>query len=60
MGADAFFVLSLSRARSDKRARRKKSAKKSESADHAFSSPHSGNPVSEPKAAWQGESKGLQ
>jgi hypothetical protein len=27
---------------------------------HAFSSPHSGNSVSEPKAAWQGESKGLE
>jgi hypothetical protein len=25
----------------------------------AFSSPHSGNPVSEPKAARQGESKGF-
>jgi hypothetical protein len=26
----------------------------------AFSSPHSGNPVSEQKAAQQGESKGLE
>jgi hypothetical protein len=48
--------------------RRKKSAKKSESAERerkktrirAFSSPHSENPVSEPKAARQGESNGFE
>jgi hypothetical protein len=50
------------------KARRKKSAKKSESAERerkkaricAFSSTQSGNLVSEPKAARQGESKGLE
>jgi hypothetical protein len=48
------------------KAQRKKSAKQSESAErerkkariHAFSSPHSGNPVSEPKATRQGEKQG--
>ncbi len=71
MGAGAFFALSRSRARSEKKsakARRKKSAKKSESAERerkkarirAFSSTHSGNPVSEPKAARQGgKARGL-
>ncbi len=65
VGAGAFFALSRSRARNEKKsakARRKKSAKKSESAERerkearirAFSSTHSGNPVSEPKAARQG------
>jgi hypothetical protein len=64
VGAGAFFALSRSRAQSEKKsakARRKKSAKKSESAERerkkarirAFSSTQ-GNPVSEPKAAWQG------
>ncbi len=49
----------------EREARRKKSAKKSESAERekkgrirAFSSTHSGNPVSEPKAARQGEKQG--
>jgi hypothetical protein len=66
VGAGAFFALSRWRARSEKKsakARRKKSAKKSESAERerkkarirAFSSTQSGNPVSEPKAARQGE-----
>jgi hypothetical protein len=47
---------------------KKKEREKSESAERerkkarirVFSSPHSGNPVSEPKAAWQGESKDLE
>ncbi len=45
----------------------KKEREKSENAElekkariRAFSSPYSGNPVSEPKAARQGESKGLE
>jgi hypothetical protein len=56
------------RKREEKRARRKKSVKKSESAKRErkkrefalFPPPHSGNLVSEPKAAWQGECKGLK
>jgi hypothetical protein len=73
VGAGAFlraFALSRLRARSQKKsakARRKKS-EKSESAERerkkarirAFSSPHSENPVSEPKAARQGESNGFE
>jgi hypothetical protein len=65
-----FRALALARAKQKKsaKARRKKSAKKSESAERerkkarilAFSSTQSGNPVSEPKAARQGESKGLE
>jgi hypothetical protein len=59
VGAGAFFALASVK---------KKEREKSESAERerkkapirAFSSPHSGNPVSEPKAAWQGESKGLE
>jgi hypothetical protein len=74
VGAGAFFALLRFRARereAKKRARKreeKKSAKKSESAERerkkarirAFSSPHSENPVSEPKAARQGESNGFE
>ncbi len=68
MGAGAFFALSRFCARereAKKRARKreeKRARKKSESAERerkkarirAFSSTHSGNPVSEPKAARQG------
>jgi hypothetical protein len=39
---------------------RKKKAQKKKARIRAFSSPRSGNPVSEPKAAREGESKGLE
>ncbi len=51
------------RKREEKRARKKAEApiaKEKNAQIRTFSSPHSGNPVSEPKAAWQGESKGLE
>jgi hypothetical protein len=71
VGAGAFFALSHSRARSQKnsaKARRKKIVKKVKALKHegkklrifAFSSPHRENPVSEPTASRQGESKGLE
>jgi hypothetical protein len=51
---------------SAKQKKERESAKKSESAKRerkkarirAFSATHSGNPVSEPKATWQGEMQG--
>jgi hypothetical protein len=62
----AFALASLKPKKSVK-ARRKKIAKKAKAPStkektriRSFSSPHSGNPVSEPKAAWQEESKGLE
>jgi hypothetical protein len=51
------------RKREEKRARKKAkvpSAKEKKRGIGAFSSLHSGNPVSEQKAAQQGESKGLE
>jgi hypothetical protein len=73
VGAGAFFALLRFRARERKAKKERESAKKkecekSESAEHerkkarirAFSSPHSENPVSEPKAARQGENNGFE
>jgi hypothetical protein len=55
-------------AKKERESAKKKEREKSESAEHerkkarirAVSPPHSRNPVSEPKAARQGESKGLE
>jgi hypothetical protein len=73
VGAGAFFALLRFRARereAKKRARkreekraqkkRKRRARKKKARIRAFSSPHSENPVSEPKAAQQGESNGFE
>ncbi len=73
MGAGAFFALLRFRARErdakkERESAKKKEREKSESAERernktrirAFSSPHSENPVSEPKAARQGESNGFE
>jgi nucleosome binding factor SPN SPT16 subunit len=38
--------------------KRKRRARKKKARIRAFSATHSGNPVSEPKAAWQGEMQG--
>jgi hypothetical protein len=49
--------------REEKKAQKKArapSAKEKSAASRFFSCPHSGNPVSEHKATWQGESKGLE
>jgi hypothetical protein len=40
--------------------KRKRRARKKKAQIRAFSSPHSENPVSEPKAARQGESNGFE
>jgi len=69
VGAGAFFALLRFRAREREAKKERESAKKkSESAERerkkarirAFSSTQSGNPVSEPKAARQGESNGFE
>jgi hypothetical protein len=61
-------ALASAKPKKERESAKKKECEKSESAKrerkkwliHSFSSPHSGNPVSEPKAARQGESKGLE
>jgi hypothetical protein len=66
--APALFSLASAKPKKERESAKKKERKKSESAKHErkkpefvlFFSPHSGNPVSEPKAARQGESKGLE
>jgi hypothetical protein len=62
------FALASANSKQERESAKKKKREKSESAERerkkkricAFSSPHSGNPVSEPKAAQEGESKGLE
>jgi hypothetical protein len=66
VGADAFFALASAKQKKERESAKKKKREKSESAERerkkarirAFSATHSGNPVSEPKAAWQGEMQG--
>ncbi len=48
-------------AKKERGKKRKRQTQKKKKREFALFPPtHSGNPVSEPKAAWQGESKGLE
>jgi hypothetical protein len=66
VGAGAFFALASAKPKKERESakkkerekKRKRRARKKKSAN--FSSPHSENPVSEPKAARQGESNGFK